>query len=105
MPDTTAATQTAIGSSVPDGVRGLAMAAPVVGMPALLHAVTGLIVGGIGLAPILLASGVVAKQFLPAGMSFGDIFQSISQTPARKPATTASETPKEEQKPAEGSSC
>ena len=92
MSDTNASEVHAENINTSDGAKGLAMAVPVVGLPALIHAVSGLLVTGIGVAPIILASGFLANQFLPDGMNIGDMIQKINQSPDRKSSNPVSVT-------------
>ena len=77
MPDTNVGEANAGNANAFDGARGLAMAAPIVGLPAILHAVGGLFFT----APIILASGFVVNQFLPKGMNVGDLIKKVNQEP------------------------
>jgi len=53
-----------------DGIKGLAMMAPVVGLPLLLHAVGGAVVTGAGFAAVSsVASPIAAKIFQATNMS------------------------------------
>lgn len=92
--------------TLPDGVKNLAMAAPVVAAPALLHAVSGLLVSGVALAPGLvapgllatgaLATGFLAKQVFPKGIDFEDLISRMigNPQPAQKsPNPAAADTP------------
>ena len=63
-------------SPLSEGVKGVAMAAPFVAVPALLHAAGGLFVSGITLGPLLLVTGGLASQFLPPGMTIKDLLRS-----------------------------
>ncbi|NTU68660.1 MAG: hypothetical protein HGB02_07255 [Chlorobiaceae bacterium] len=58
---------------IPEGSKGLVMLAPVIGLPVLLHAVTGAVVGGVGAAVMSMVLGPVAKQVLPEGFNLADL--------------------------------
>lgn len=49
-----------------DGIKGLAMMAPVVGLPFLLHAVGGAVITGIGFAAVSSVVSPFAEKFLQA---------------------------------------
>ena len=78
-------------STLPEGVKSLAMASPLLGVPLLLHAVTGAVVGGVGLAAVSFLLGPAAKQLLPGNFSLGNLLPPRPQGSAPATAATASE--------------
>lgn len=63
----------AVNAPIPEGAKGLVMLAPVIGLPVLLHAVTGAVVGGVGAAVMSMVVGPAARQLLPEGLNLADL--------------------------------
>jgi hypothetical protein len=74
------------------GAKGLVMLTPVIGLPVLLHAVTGAVVGGLGAAVMSMVLGPAAKQLLPSGMNLADL--PLLFKPVVKPYAIADTTTK-----------
>lgn len=75
-----------------DGIKGLAMMAPIVGLPFLLHAVGGAVVTGAGFAAVSsFMSPIAAKIFQERKMSafrnFRSIGKALPELPVSIPVT------------------
>ena len=64
----------------PNGTKGLALMAPVLGLPLLLHAVTGAVVGGLGFAVVSVLIRPLAGKVLQAAKK-----SNIATPPALNP--------------------
>ncbi|MEE9904160.1 hypothetical protein [Chlorobium sp.] len=75
-----------------DGIQGLAMMAPVVGLPLLLHAVGGAVITGAGFAAVsTVVSPIAAKIFQATNMSASGhrrrIAKAVPELPVSVPIT------------------